>query len=178
MQHVMIDLETMGLSPNAAIVSIGAVHFDEISVLGSFHVAVSLKSCADLGLVIDQSTVDWWMKQSAEARSSWQREDASTLPDALIQFNRWLEGFGTKRTVRPWGNGADFDLVLLKSAYSVLIADPPWEYYNHRCFRTVKSLFPVAATPRRGTHHNALDDAAYQAEHLQSICKVYKFQLR
>lgn len=186
MKHLMIDLETMGLRPDAAIVSIGAVHFapvfgenlsKDIEILGHFHTAVSLKSCTDFGLTMDQSTVDWWQRQSAEARSSWQRDDAPSLMDALSSFSAWVLKGSTERDVSPWGNGADFDLVLLKSAYGKLNADPPWRYYNHKCYRTLKSIFQVAELPRQGTHHNALDDAIHQTQVLQQIVRTFQIAL-
>lgn len=187
MRHVMIDLETMGLRPDAAIVSIGAVHFEvfadpvlghnDIQVVDTLHVAVSLKSCLDAGLTTDQSTVDWWAKQSAQARSSWQQEGAPTLLEALTRLSGWALQGSSDQQVCPWGNGADFDLVLLKSAYGAIGADPPWRYYNHHCYRTVKRLFPVAEVPRQGTHHNALDDAMHQVSTLRQIVRTYRIGL-
>lgn len=186
MRHVMIDLETMGLRPDAAIVSIGAVCFErsfseglskDVSLVSQFHTAISLKSCTELGLTVDQSTVDWWMKQSAEARSSWQREDAPELLQALSEFSNWVRAHSIGREVCAWGNGADFDLVVLKSAYEKVRADPPWRYYNQWCYRTVKALFPVAELPRRGTHHNALDDALHQVSVLQQIVRTHQLTL-
>jgi len=192
-KHIMIDLETMGLRPDAAIVSIGAVHFEgftdqsldhgavlghnDLRVVDTLHVAVSLKSCLDAGLTTDQSTVDWWAKQSAQARSSWQQEGAPTLLEALTQLSRWALRDSSDRQVCPWGNGADFDLVLLKSAYGAIGADPPWRYYNHRCYRTVKGLFPVAEVPRQGTHHNALDDAMHQVSTLRQIVRSHRLRI-
>ena len=176
-KHIMIDLETMGLEPNAAIISIGAVHFTKDTLLEEFYSAVSLKSCMDHGLTTTSSTVDWWMKQSAEARMAWQTEDAPTLPTALSEFNHWLRSIGSDKEICPWGNGADFDLVLMISAHRALQADPPWKYYNHHCFRTMKNMFRVAETPRLGIHHNALDDAKHQAVHLQRILTNYGQEL-
>lgn len=175
-KHIMIDLETMGLRPNAAIVSIGATHFDATSIFDKFHTPVSLKSCVDLGLVTDQGTVDWWAKQSDGARSSWDVVDAPDLMTALGKFSEWLRSHGSIAELCPWGNGADFDLVLLKSAYNALEADPPWKFWNHHCFRTVKNLFPHddREVARAGTHHNALDDAIYQTEVLQNILKRHQ----
>lgn len=176
-KHIMIDLETMGLEPNAAIISIGVVHFTKDALLSEFYTAVSLKSCMDLGLTTTQSTVDWWMKQSVEARMAWQTEDAPDLMKALTQFTLWLRSIGSEKEICPWGNGADFDLVLMGSAHRALQVDPPWKYYNHHCFRTMKNMFRVAETPRLGTHHNALDDAKHQAVHLQRILSTYRLEL-
>jgi exodeoxyribonuclease VIII len=66
-----------------------------------------------------------------------------------------------------WGNGADFDLPILSAAYVAAgFGGPPWKPYNGRCYRTLKNLRPDVPRPeRRGTAHNALDDAVFQAEH-------------
>ena len=176
-KHVMVDIETMGLEPNAAIISIGAVHFTKDDMPMEFYTAVSLKSCMDHGLSTTQSTIDWWMKQPVEARMAWQTENAPSLLDALAKFNAWVLRVGVVSEICPWGNGADFDLTILGSAHRVLHADPPWKYYNHHCFRTMKNMFRVADTPRQGTHHNALDDAKHQAVHLQRILTNYALEL-
>lgn len=176
--HCMIDLETMGLRPTSCIVSIGAVLFNEEDILAEFHTAISLQSSRAFGLTTDKSTVDWWMKQSAEARSSWQREDAPGLTESLALFCEWLRSNkATESNLKPWGNGADFDLVLLKSSFDAVNADVPWKFWNHRCFRTVKNLYPGIQVPRQGTHHNALDDARYQTQHLQAICAATGLKL-
>ena len=69
--EVMLDLETMGNGPDAAIVAIGAVAFDietaTISPRG-FYVRVDLESAIGSGGVMDPSTVIWWLQQSDEAR--------------------------------------------------------------------------------------------------------------
>lgn len=177
MKHIMIDLETMGLRPDAAIVSIGAVHFDKTTILSEFYTPVSLKSCIDAGLTTDQSTIDWWMKQSVEARMAWQTDDAPSLYDALSNYTAWLRKIGTDKEICPWGNGSDFDNVLMVSAHRALHVEPYWKYWNHHCFRTMKNMFEVANMPRQGTHHNALDDAKHQALHLQRILQIHKIEL-
>ena len=70
MKHVMLDLETMGNGPRAAIVSIGAVFFDPLTgELGAeFEAAIDLRSSAKSG-EIDPDTVLWWLGQGEEARA-------------------------------------------------------------------------------------------------------------
>jgi exodeoxyribonuclease VIII len=178
MKHVMADLETMGLRPDAAIVSIGACCFDIAQITHKFHTAVSLADCTRLGLTTDKSTVDWWFKQTPEARSAWQRPDAPPLLEAMSEFTSWLRTLGSPESVAIWGNGAAFDPVLLESAYRALGADPYWRYYNVMCFRTLRNTFPdVSAPPFLGEKHNALDDAVHQAEHLQKILRLKNIAL-
>lgn len=76
-----------------------------------------------------------------------------------------------------WGNGADFDPVLLSSAYRAIGRPPPHKFYNVHCFRTLKNLFPVEKPARDGTHHNALDDAIHQVKHLHKILQEHGITL-
>lgn len=177
-RNVMIDLETMGLAANAAIISIGACLFSKDRILAEFHTAISLKDCELLGLSTTPSTVKWWSEQSEEARSSWNRPEAPTLIEALTSFSEWLKRDVSTHSgeIIPWGNGADFDLTILGSAHAVVGADLPWKYWNHRCFRTMKSVFPTEFE-RVGTYHNALDDAITQAKHLQAICAKHNIDI-
>jgi len=172
-KHFMIDLETMDTAPTAAPVSIGVVYFDREKALDTFYTPVNLSSCLAAGLTQSMATVDWWAKQSIEARSAWQTPDAPTLLEALTRLSRWLAAHASTSDTAPWGNAASFDVVILENAFKAVGADAPWRFWNHMCFRTVKSMFPHVATPvRSGTHHNALDDAVFQTEHLLNIIRV------
>ena len=67
-------------------------------------------------------------------------------------------------------NGATFDNVILHKAFDAVGKRSPWSFRRDMCFRTMASMFP--AVPRRmrlGTHHDSLDDARYQAQHLLDI---------
>lgn len=82
MNHLMIDLETMGNKPAAPIVAIGAVFFEpESGEMGAeLYVAVDLSSAMDQGAKPDGDTILWWLKQSAEARAAICTDDTPTLP--------------------------------------------------------------------------------------------------
>ena len=161
--NIMLDLETMGNNPNAAIVAIGAVRFSFEGLLDEFYVPVDLSSCVDAGLVMDASTVLWWMNQSDEARS-YITQNGVPLSRALGEFSDWI---GKNPIV--WGCGADFDNVILSNAYHALSLPLPWKFYNNRCYRTLKSLNKHVKMNRVGTYHNAVDDAKSQALHLIDI---------
>lgn len=170
MQDVMLDLETMGTSPNAAIIAIGAVEFDPVAgQLGErFYEVVDLQSSVDLGGVIDPSTVMWWLKQSDAARAA-VGVDAIHIQDALGRFSAWLSKRADASELRMWGNGAGFDNVVLARAYNRAHRPAPWRFFNDRCYRTMKAQRPDVAFERTGTHHHALADAVSQAQHLIAI---------
>lgn len=172
MRDVMLDLETFGNRPGSVIVSIGAVKMDlERGLVGEgFYQAIDPADAQRCGLTIDAGTVTWWLGQSERARAAVRSPtDRMLLGAALRSFSDFI---GPDAVV--WGNGADFDNVLLAAAYGAVGSETPWRFWNNRCYRTLKSLFPDVKLERAGTHHNALDDAASQAYHLLRIMKAMR----
>jgi hypothetical protein len=175
--HFMVDLETMSTKPNAAIVSIGIVQFDRAAeIVDKFYTPVSLASCRDFRLHTEASTVRWWDQQDATVKAHWNVESPPDLPDAMKATQDWLfSRAGSRKNVCPWGNGADFDMPILRSGFDAVGADEPWMFYNVHCFRTVKNLYPldIANTPARVGHHRADADAEYQVACLRAIMHQY-----
>lgn len=176
MKHVMLDLETLGTGPRAAVVAIGACEFDPRGVgtqPDSFYRRVSLATAMAAGDV-DPSTLLWWMQQSDAARKATFVGEAGSLESSLRAFNSWLDYIdngGLAKNVCVWGNGATFDNVVIRSAFKAVGLDPHWSFRNDKCYRTVMNLVPDQGFVRHGEAHNALDDAITQALYLQ---KVYK----
>lgn len=170
MVEVMLDLETMGNGPQAAIIAIGAVEFDlaKQAIGEEFYTVVDLASSVQAGGIMDASTVLWWMRQSDEARAAL-AVDGKHIADALLRFSHWMSSRGPKEDLKVWGNGADFDSVILSSAYQRLSLELPWTHKGNRCYRTVKQLGAAIETERAGIAHNALDDAKNQARHLLTL---------
>lgn len=167
--RIMVDLETMGTSPDSAITAIGAVVFDESGVHKTFYRSVSLPSSVAAGMVMYPDTVMWWMRQSEAARQA-MLDSPVSLPDALRDFSDWIRAHQLfndelgSDAVEVWGNGAAFDNVILANAYRLCGIPVPWSFWNDRCYRTLRGLFPDLATPmNEGVGHNALHDAVHQA---------------
>jgi exodeoxyribonuclease VIII len=173
--NVMIDLETLGQRPGCSIISIGAVAFDErTGALGpELYLVVSRDSCREAGLHEDQSTIDWWMGQSDEAKEvllETESEEALSLTEALKQLKQYLDQFNLSK-VKVWGCGSDFDNAILTCCYAAIDQELPWKFWNNRCYRTIKSLDKGPKPKRVGTYHNALDDAKTQAIHAIQILR-------
>lgn len=160
----MIDIETMGQTPNAPIIAIGAC---EVCTLPeTFYRVIELQSAVDAGGVIDPPTVLWWMRQADEARDEF-RIVGDDITDVLISFSRWIESlWPDKNEVLVWANGASFDFSIIAETYRRCRLARPWHYWNERDYRTMKAMHPHLTTERSNIKHNALDDALYQAEHL------------
>ena len=174
MKHIMLDLETLGLAPGSVILSIGAVAFDphaeSLWNARTFHQAIDPADSQRRGFRIDAGTVLWWMApERAAARDAWFKLEQIDLDSALLGFTAWLEQLGSDWVL--WGNGSDFDNVLLKTAYEVCGLTVPWTHKQNRCFRTLKNLFPGHEPAPDGTLHDALSDAIFQARCLMNIAQ-------
>lgn len=169
----MIDLETMGLPPTGALISIGACFFDvaTCTIGPTFLRTVNLATAVRDGGTIDASTVIWWLGQSQEARDG-VRFSAIDVKTALQDFIDFVNEHSRWQDVRPWGNSSTFDLSILGGAFQRSGLRTPWYFTQERCFRTVRNIYPaVEYDPAdKGTGaHNALEDAKFQAEHLFKI---------
>lgn len=166
----MIDIETMGNTPGAAILSIGAVFIKDGKLAEEFYQHIDLESCLENGLKMDAGTVQWWMKQSDEARESITRETGDNIIAVLANFYGWVTQNAQGAEVQVWGNAATFDVVLMEEAFRRVGYDIPWNFRGHNCYRTLKNLFPGVPKPEfTGIKHHALDDARFQALHLINI---------
>lgn len=167
MNNIMLDLETFSTKSNALILSIGAVKFDEKTIDDNgFYAVLDRHTQISKGRDVSASTLDWWFKQSPEAREVLVAPQ-KRVTEALEEF---AEFCGDNPII--WGNGSDFDNVVLGSLYDEFGLPRPWGYSASRCFRTIKNLLKVKELPgRQGTYHNALHDALYQAQCLQVYLK-------
>lgn len=178
MNNIMLDLETLDSSPKAVVISIGAVAFDLVGELGErFYAELTDDTSTQqrLGRVISGDTVAWWMRQNIMAKQVFSSPPPFSIRryatlDALTAFSSFVANNGGDDAIM-WGNGADFDNIILGSLYSDFEEPRPWKYHNNRCYRTMKNLGIGPPRPRThaGTKHNALDDAVTQAIHLQEI---------
>ena len=176
--NVMIDLETLGVNPGCAIMSIGAVAFDEADVFTeTFNRMISFQSCRAVGLIVERGTRNWWRSQPDRTLYDQVVADGGgvDLPDVLTRFNSWFTAVAPVEQVLIWSNGAAFDLPILNVAYRACgFRSPPWEPFSDRCYRTLKNLRPEIRMERTGEHHNALDDAKSQALHAIRLLRALR----
>lgn len=170
MRDVMIDLETLGTTADAVILSIGAVKFDLNSDQiqdEAFYASVSVDSNLESKRRISEDTLLWWLKQESAAQAVF-FEPKQHLTDALVELSDWI----ADDKCMVWSNGADFDLPMLAHAFTNAGVEIPWKFWNSRCVRTYKGL-PVAKRTTipvfNGVKHNAMADAYHQAQVVQAI---------
>lgn len=168
--HVMIDFETFATTPNAKVLSLGAVFCGrdangEIMTEEKewFFIPYGQESRFE-----DPATVAWWKKQSAEAQKIFQtcNERGVGLGFFAAEFADWFESFGSD--VRIWGNGALFDIAIMNNIMDQFKIKKPWKYSNEMCYRTLSKMCGVGYGKKfNGTKHNALHDARFQMQCLQ-----------
>lgn len=183
---ISLDIETLSTRFDAAIVSIGAQTFDrDTGKMGpTFYQEVALDSAIASGHV-EAGTLSWWMQQSGGARGVFSTDSerlAKKLPlatamHALINFIR-----ANCTNVRPWGNGATFDVTIVEHAMAIGCVGlrAPWSFMQVRDMRTIVDAAEALAGFKRdtiarvGVHHNAVDDAAYQAHVISAAWRALK----
>lgn len=160
---VQIDIETLSQKKTAAIVSIGAVKFNDQEILDTFYININPLSCKEAGLHIQPETINWWKQQKPEAYAAL-KNNRKSLTEALSEFKIW---YG-KKSVPTWANSNSFDCVIVENAYNAIDEPCPWKFYDERCFRTFKAMFK-SDLKLEGVTHNALDDAIYQTKYMLDV---------
>jgi len=170
--HVMIDIETMGLTPGAAIVSIGAVIFDPRCNRVTKSTFYEELDWLAQGRNIDLETKSWWEDGKPNGAPKAAQEALHGLEDleeVLDNLTDYLPA-----DCKVWGNGSIFDIAILENAYRSYDKVIPWEFWNVRDCRTIKDMYESSRggwdKKMGGGKHNALQDAIYQAEY---ICAMW-----
>lgn len=164
---ISIDLETLKARYDAAILSIGAAVIDlDTGKLGAnFYREITLDSAMKAGSV-SADTLEWWIGQSDKAKRVFTGQGKKTPLSVALDELRTFIMKHPKATV--WGNGSSFDISILEYAYDhgCVGLKEPWSYWDIRDMRTIVDVANIDKKdfPTRGVHHNALDDAIYQAE--------------
>lgn len=176
---ISIDIESLGKRWDAPMLSVGAVAFDRTTgKLGqTFYAEVWIDEAISYGRV-DASTLSWWMEQAAEAKCIFaEGRTKQTMYEALRGLGDFVRA--APANVRVWGNGSSFDITILERMYDLAgngLRDQ-WKFWNIRDMRTIVEAAQVdpKTHKRVGVHHNALDDAKFQAEVIaQSLMKISK----
>ena len=164
--HVMVDIETMGLKPGSAILSVGACRFDSGgAALDRFYCEIDIYSCFDAGLKVDEDTREWWQDQPDDVRP----DGDTDIGDALSSLSEW---FDKRPYAGVWANSPSFDLDILAAAYEAVDLSEPWDYWETRDVRTVRSLPCAVELEMDGREHHALDDAVHQAREVAATLEV------
>ena len=170
---IMLDIETLATSPDAVVLTFGAIKFDpfnpSIQMSDGIYFRINVDEQIDLDRRVDEGTVAWWGTQSAEVREEALGEtDRVSLEDFTKALNKFVVG-----ATRIWAQGPVFDIVILENLYRQIGKPAPWQYYAIRDSRT---LLKALGDDRKGGAllHNALADAVSQAGAVQGAVNRHK----
>jgi len=168
----MLDLETLGVSPNSVILTLGAVKFDpynDIDPDDALYCRLDVDQQTAMGREIDPNTVEWWGKQSEEAiEEALGEENRVSLEVATKELNKFVVG-----AKEIWAQGIVFDIGMLENLYQQIQQPAPWRFYQIRDSRTLLGLANYNVRNMIGQKglHKSLDDAFYQAKAVQKVFK-------
>jgi hypothetical protein len=174
-KHLMVDLETMAVSPNAVVLTLGAVHFNPYGTGYSdkIYFRINIDDQDALNREVDPLTIEWWSKQDpAIMEEAFSSDNRVPLVDAINQFHKFAWGCSAF-----WSHGATFDLVILEHIYRSLNKPLPWNFWQLRDTRT---LFDLGFDPDMptGGKHDALEDAIRQAVGVQNMYRKLNIRER
>lgn len=167
---VMVDIETLGTSPDAAIIGIGAVAFDPYrmddaqNLSDHFSTAISFESNEQHHRIFEAGAVRWWLSQSKEAQNKLLNQSVTNLPLAIKKFLQFVSNLQPKPRYL-WANSPSFDFVILKQAAKAVGEPWPFAYWQEQDVRTLKNLsWPNGDAPsfKELVAHDAVDDAIKQ----------------
>jgi hypothetical protein len=162
----MIELETIGVAPDGAILTIDAQRFiPHGDGWHDRHYKARVSLDEQSARVIGDGTVYWWSQQSAEAQEEAFGE-AGRIPLQQALGELFSLMFHADHI---WANGITFDIVILEHAFKSYEMGLPFKYYKVLDARTVYNLWPDL--PRGAVSHHALDDCQQQILKLQATLK-------
>lgn len=174
MRLTVIDWETLGLRPDTKVIAVAAVTFNlkaDNADFKMFTSPIGLKGQEKRSET--QSTIDWWGKQSEEARRKsidapmTEKHHILRTLDTLIHF---ISNTSSQGIV---GNGINFDNAILSNLCIEHGIEYPTPYWSDHDLRTMKLMANVDKLPwpKELTPHVALDDALHEA-----LCARYYWE--
>lgn len=174
---LMLDIETLSTQPEAAVISIGYVAFNqEDGIVDSGGHAIKSQ---DWHGHIDPNTVRWWMQQS-EAAKQYSFSGTTGALDAAAAFAQF---FAKHKPVEIWARDPEFDCVVVRQWWErvqkkMFIGNCPLNYKLSRSCRTMDAeaervgLNVNLITPfHHYVAHNPIDDASSQARVVIAVRK-------
>ena len=183
--NLMVDIESMSTSHDAAILTIGVLYFDpqghnteeELRAQSKLFGPISLEDNEKQGRHFSGGTIHWWLTQSREAQMRLVEGSPGGLINTLVNFNKWMNELKPKPSF-IWANSPSFDLIILKDAFAKANILWPFGFWAERDVRTIKEAayphthaesFPNFET---GVAHDAVDDCIKQAMQVQHCFRV------
>lgn len=171
-QHVMLDLETLNITPDGVILSIGAVKFDPYGLQDPEHglyLRLDVDEQIALGRTVDDKTIQWWSTQPEDVRDeAFTDFDRVGLQEFYAQFNKFVSNAEC-----VWAQGTVFDIGMIENLYRQMGWPAPWNFWQICDSRTLFKVFGEQRQKHKETLHNPFMDAYNQAKAVQQVYKIF-----
>lgn len=179
----MIDLESVGVENDPALIQISAVQFNPFTgkTGAEFDRVIDLQSALDAGLSVSAGSIKFWLTHSSvtqDARDVVMKKTGDhglgdpydSLENVLKDFTSWCNQYNIRYV---HGNGSASDNIWLRSAYKAANLPAPFDFRDDVCFRTLRTMAIRTGWKNEvdfeGIVHNGIDDAKHQVRVLSSI---------
>lgn len=175
---VMIDTETLSVTPDSVLLTLAAVKFNPHNTVGvteTLYHKLDVDEQTARGREINADTLAWWARQPPEVYNDAMTEVGRiSVKQSLQELTKFLVGVDS-----IWCQGPVFDIVILENIFKQYEMHYPWQYWQIRDSRTLFKFLnydPRSEIRNRdgSDHHNALGDAITQACAVQSCYKRMK----
>lgn len=190
---VIYDFETLGQAPGSAVVCIAALRFNEDRYLSDTpytygelldtakFMKFSVKEQVEVyGRGVQRSTIDWWKKQSKEARDLIEPSDTDQSLSKIIPFFKDLIG-DASMVSKVYTRGNTFDPIFLNSILENLRSPELYNWWSVRDTRSMieglsfgtglKNSFMVPGLEESFIHHDPIHDIAMDVMRMQYIVR-------
>lgn len=184
MNHLMLDIETLGVRNNASIMQIACVPFKPLGFDSDgvrknvFYENIDFIDCAKRydGFTYDDDTISFWNNQPENRKKSL-LQNQKPIKEVLKSFREYLLSFGD---FTLWCH-VDFDIPILRNAFEVVLGENmPYRYYHRMDIRTIFKLYKFdirEIKSRNAEPHNAFFDCLNQIECVRSVLEENKRNL-
>ena len=178
MNHLMIDIETLGVHPGSVVLEIGMIPFDLTGKMDVPYVMrINIQNSIDLGFSFDSDTMKWWLENYPDLikdhfmndgykDARWVMNDVRQYIDSIR--NTLQEG----TRLYLWSCYPQFDFCKLKEYFKKTGVSVPWEFYEEFDYATIVNspLFDDDQLPQYDTKHRSLDDCRDQ---IKLLCEAF-----
>jgi len=167
--EIVHDLETKDIRASAHILTLGAVAIDVDSgrIVERFDAKLMP---LQPHRTVSADTTAWWqsdaVSDAGRRAALHNREQGIGIGEALCRYQDFIERYPSAGL---WGNGSDFDNVILAHAFTQY--GLVWPFRRNRCLRTLRGLLGAKRRdfPGHLTPHVAIDDAEAEALELATL---------
>ncbi|QBJ01004.1 3'-5' exoribonuclease [Vibrio phage Rostov 7] len=172
----VVDIETLGKGVGSKIASIGCAILDvkTLQIGKAFYEVIETKD--QHTRYAEADTVEFWLTQAVESPDAFNElfkkssKPKVSLENALKDLSAWLKSEFNGEPINMFGNGPEFDNVILNDAYEQLGIDLPWSHWCNQSVRTMLLMYRLVNGNQQpdikfeGVKHHALFDAVHEAK--------------